>query len=705
MYTGSISVIGPSNTVKVPVTLTAVAAPAPAISVAPAAASFSAAQGGSAQSGQITIGNNGGGSVNYSVSVISGSPWLKLTAGASGSAMAGNPGVAIFTVDPSASGVGIFAGSLQVTDNGSGRVFPVLVTLTVNSGSNTITLSQTALSFVATAQQPQPATQSFAVTTSAAAGITFNTRTSAAWLQATATTAQTTAAKPASISVSVNAAGMQTGTYYGSIDIDSSGAVNSPQTVTIVLNVVAPAPTAAAAPLSVTLVGATPQQLSVPASSGTPAGFAASAATADGGNWLTVTPALGVPKSGAASLTIFATPANASPGVHHGTISVGFDDGTMQSVQVTYIPSGGSCTPSSLAILPDAMSGGTVSAGIPHAIQVLITDDCGNPATAANTVAQATFTNGDAAVNLVYSGSGSPGGIWQGAWIPGNTAAQMQMVISARQGALTPASLSIPFVVTASDPNGPGAAGAILNAASATGPQVIAPGSYVAIYGKQLAASGYGLATTTPFTSTLDDTQVFVGGQPMPLYYASPTQINALVPQGLATNTVLQLVIQRGSTRSAPIPIVITPYQPGIYTQNQAGTGQGSIEISGTALLAAPASPDSRPAARGADYIAIYCTGLGPVAGENGEQPPADGVTASYPPLYKTIAPVTVTIGGIDAPVVFAGLTPTLVGLYQVDAQVPAGAPVGDAIPVVVSVTDPATGAVSQSNMVTIAVQ
>jgi uncharacterized protein (TIGR03437 family) len=704
-YTGFISVAGAKNNVNVPVTLTALAAPAPAISVATAAAGFSASQGGPPQSGQITVGNTGGGSVSYSVSVASGSPWLKLTAGVSGSATASNPGVAIFTVDPSASGVGVFAGSVQVKDNGSGRTFAIPVTLTVNAGSNTIALSQTALSFVATAQQPQPAKQIFAVTISAAAALTFTTQSSAAWLQATPATGQTTAANPSSVSVLVNATGLTIGVYYASIDIASSGAVNSPQTVTVILNVVPSAPAAVAAPLSVTLLGATPQQISVSDPSGTPASFAATAVTTDGGNWLTVTPATGVPNNGAAPLTISATPANASPGIHHGTISVGFDDGTMQSVQVMFIPSGGSCTPSGLAILPDGMSGGTVVAGIPQTIQVLITDDCGNPATGANSVAQTTFTSGDAAVNLVYAGTGSAGGIWQGTWIPTNTSAQVQMLISARQGTLTPASLTLPFAVTAADPSGPGSAGAILNAASATGPQVVAPGSYVAIYGAQLAGSGYGLATSTPFTSTLDNTQVFLGGQPMPLYYASPTQINALVPQGLAPNTVLQLVVQRGSTRSAPIPIVITPYQPGIYSQNQAGTGQGSIEISGTALLAATASPNSRPAARGTDYVAIYCTGLGPVAGENGEQPPPDGVAASYPPLYKTIAPVTVTIGGVDAPVVFAGLTPTLVGLYQVDAQVPAGAPVGDSIPVIVSVTDPATGAVSQSNMVTIAVQ
>src|SRR5581483_3501958 len=105
-----------------------------------------------------------------------------------------------------------------------GRVFALPVTLTVNTGANTIVLSQTALSFVATAQQPHPAQQSFAVTTTAAAGVTFNTRTSAAWLQVTPASGQTTSASPASMLVSVNAAGLPTGTYYGAIDIDCSGA-------------------------------------------------------------------------------------------------------------------------------------------------------------------------------------------------------------------------------------------------------------------------------------------------------------------------------------------------------------------------------------------------------------------------------------------------------------------------------------------------
>jgi len=64
-----------------------------------------------------------------------------------------------------------------------------------------------------------------------------------------------------------------------------------------------------------------------------------------------------------------------------------------------------------------------------------------------------------------------------------------------------------------------------------------------------------------------------------------------------------------------------------------------------------------------------------------------------------------VTIGGVNAPVLFSGLTATLAALYQVNVQVPQGVTPGVAVPVVITVTDPQTGATSQSNPVTIGVQ
>jgi len=60
---------------------------------------------------------------------------------------------------------------------------------------------------------------------------------------------------------------------------------------------------------------------------------------------------------------------------------------------------------------------------------------------------------------------------------------------------------------------------------------------------------------------------------------------------------------------------------------------------------------------------------------------------------------VTVTIGGLAAPVTFAGLAPGLAGVYQVNAQVPAGVAANDAVPVVI------TQGNLQSNTATIAVR
>jgi uncharacterized protein (TIGR03437 family) len=45
-----------------------------------------------------------------------------------------------------------------------------------------------------------------------------------------------------------------------------------------------------------------------------------------------------------------------------------------------------------------------------------------------------------------------------------------------------------------------------------------------------------------------------------------------------------------------------------------------------------------------------------------------------------------VSIGGQNANVSFAGLTPTLVGLYQVNVTMPAGVTPGNAVPVMLTV-------------------
>jgi uncharacterized protein (TIGR03437 family) len=105
----------------------------------------------------------------------------------------------------------------------------------------------------------------------------------------------------------------------------------------------------------------------------------------------------------------------------------------------------------------------------------------------------------------------------------------------------------------------------------------------------------------------------------------------------------------------------------------------------------------SNPATAGTTTILIYCTGLGAVSANQ----PATGAPASLDStkLASTTTVPTVTIGGVNASVSFSGLAPGYVGLYQVNALVPAGVAASSATTVTIKMGD------VTSNIVTIAVQ
>jgi uncharacterized protein (TIGR03437 family) len=337
-------------------------------------------------------------------------------------------------------------------------------------------------------------------------------------------------------------------------------------------------------------------------------------------------------------------------------------------------------------------------------IQIAVVDDCGNPVTASNGGSvQVTFSNGDPGINLTDIGSG----IWEGTWIPAHASKAAVLQVAATENGLTlNPSINIGTSLTVAVQAAPADAApqptGIANAASAgyATAQVVSPGSYIAIYGTGFGGSEGASATSLPLPATLNGAQVLLGGIPMPLLYAGPDHVNALVPQGIEANAVYPLVVTRGSTQSVPVPIAVRELQPGIYTLDYTGSGSGVIVNALTNQLITELSP-----AHASDYLVIYATGLGSVTGSNGEPAPADGAATPSTALYSTTATVSATIGGVAAPVTFSGLTPTFAALYQVNVQVPAGLPAGSSVPVVLTATDPATGAAVVSNTVMIAVQ
>jgi len=148
-------------------------------------------------------------------------------------------------------------------------------------------------------------------------------------------------------------------------------------------------------------------------------------------------------------------------------------------------------------------------------------------------------------------------------------------------------------------------------------------------------------------------------------------------------------VLRRDGISAPPLEVVITDVQPGIFTVGQNGVGQAAALLSGTAKLAAPGTPASR-----GGYVELYATGLGPV-----DNAPGDGEPASLAATSPVHIPVSVTLGGKPAQVVFAGLAPGTVGLYQVNIKVPDDAPTGDAVAVVIQQRN------AVSNTATIAVR
>jgi uncharacterized protein (TIGR03437 family) len=97
------------------------------------------------------------------------------------------------------------------------------------------------------------------------------------------------------------------------------------------------------------------------------------------------------------------------------------------------------------------------------------------------------------------------------------------------------------------------------------------------------------------------------------------------------------------------------------------------IHPDGSQAIVGPASP-----ATAGDILVIYCTGLGDTSPRG-----VAGSPAPITPLAQAIDPVTVTLGGVNVPVSFAGPTPGYAALYQVNATVPAGIAASSAAPLI----------------------
>ena len=227
-------------------------------------------------------------------------------------------------------------------------------------------------------------------------------------------------------------------------------------------------------------------------------------------------------------------------------------------------------------------------------------------------------------------------------------------------------------------------AGGITNAASfQTGS--IAPGEIVTIFGSHLGPSQlrtYYLTDGAHLSRSISGTRVLFNGVPGPLIYTSDGQVSAIVPYALAGLSTATVQLEYNLVKSDPVTVSISATAPGLFEQNAAGAGAILNQDGSLNTPANPAAPGST--------VVLFGTGEGQTSppGVDGEV----GVTV-FP---KPDAPVSVTIGGIDAHVDYAGAAPDEVaGVLQINVDVPLNVASG-VVPVVVKIGN----ATSQTNVI-----
>ncbi|MGA2215595.1 MAG: IPT/TIG domain-containing protein, partial [Bryobacteraceae bacterium] len=181
----------------------------------------------------------------------------------------------------------------------------------------------------------------------------------------------------------------------------------------------------------------------------------------------------------------------------------------------------------------------------------------------------------------------------------------------------------------------------VVNAASlAAGP--IAPGEIITVFGSSFSATA---------------TKLLFGSTEATLFYSSATQINALAPAGLPANSNSMLSVVVNGTSVAETSTLVASAAPGIFTTAR-GTGQAAaVNYPGGSLNSA-----SNPAPCGT-IVSLYATGQGASSGQ-----------------------ATLTVGGYQAQLWYAGPAPGFPGLMQINAQIPCGFLAPGIQPVVLSI-------------------
>lgn len=462
------------------------------------------------------------------------------------------------------------------------------------------------------------------------------------------------------LQLTLNTSSLPAGMATGIVTVSDPNAVDAPQTITVTVQMGGSVPSAV--DLYVAPGGTNDAAFS------TNSLINGSATTSAGGQWLSLV------LDGTGSFRFsFPYRIHLGPAV---SLSAGTYNGTMTT--------SGSSFPPDNKTIPVTMRVTTQPIAQTSTTHVTMRLAQGAPPTAANVVlnniGQGTLSVASTTVNVSDGtwltaksfASGATLTFDPGSLAPGAYSGSVAIASNAVNGTIT---VPVDFTVVAKGAPSINYQGVVDNGTFVPG-DTVARGDIMAVFGEQFLFGAPVAGPAPPMATTVGGVQVLVNGTPAPMYYAFYGQLAFQMPYEAPLGTAVIQVVSNG-TPSNKVSVQVANRAPRLLL-----IGVGSYGAIQNQDLSIPMPAGSFPGvnthpAKVGDTLTIYAIGLGPTN-------PA-GVTGQPAPSSEPLARVTPTpivnfgggIGGTPVVPIFAGLTPTYAGLYQLNVTIPSNVPKG----------------------------
>jgi uncharacterized protein (TIGR03437 family) len=206
---------------------------------------------------------------------------------------------------------------------------------------------------------------------------------------------------------------------------------------------------------------------------------------------------------------------------------------------------------------------------------------------------------------------------------------------------------------------------ALANGASFETESVVSPGEWISPFGRSLSFRRV-KADKTPLPTGLESTKVWVqagDSEPiaLPIAFASINQINAQFPYKILAGSQTKIWVEGpGSQRSEPVMVSVVAATPALFVWPDKSPIMA--DLNGQMIFSATPG----------NVVTFYATGLGQIYPQL-----SSGVPAPFDQLVQTVAKPDVLLAGQLCEVLFSGLSPGWVGLYQINLVVPPDVPAG----------------------------